>query len=180
MRAAADLFADEGIHAIGVTALVERADVAKAASYSTFKSKNDLADGCPERQDNVTSGRFQRIEGVTRPYRSRSGRFFDLLSSTAVNPPAGVWVRDGLDGNTQAGSTGEAMGAYPPAGRAVHDPTQARESRLCRRDRGLRPDRDNLRRRADHSSIQPGSDAIERERTMALSIIDANAPDDRP
>src|ERR1700741_2639347 len=51
LRAAADLFYKEGVRAVGVDAVVERAGVNKMSLYRQFSSKDDLVIAYLERQD---------------------------------------------------------------------------------------------------------------------------------
>ena len=42
LAAANELFYEEGVHAVGIERVIERAGVAKASLYSTFGSKEEL------------------------------------------------------------------------------------------------------------------------------------------
>src|ERR1700734_2540864 len=51
LQAAGELFYEEGVRAVGVDAIVERAGVNKMSLYRQFSSKDDLVLGYLERQD---------------------------------------------------------------------------------------------------------------------------------
>src|ERR1700756_5496711 len=60
LRAAADLFYREGVRAVGVDAVVERAGVNKMSLYRQFSSKDDLVVAYLEHSDREFFARFER------------------------------------------------------------------------------------------------------------------------
>ncbi|MFC0402243.1 TetR/AcrR family transcriptional regulator [Paraburkholderia rhizosphaerae] len=60
LRAAAELFYREGVRAVGVDAVVERAGVNKMSLYRQFSSKDDLVVAYLERADREFFVRFER------------------------------------------------------------------------------------------------------------------------
>ncbi|UZG60316.1 TetR/AcrR family transcriptional regulator [Rhodococcus opacus] len=112
LAVADELFFSEGIHNTGVNLLIERAEVAKASFYSTFKSKNDLVDAYLERQHSIIIERLERIARSDNSAEIKIVRVFDLLSTAAAqsayrgcpfvvaaieipqsDPPAKRWAR---------------------------------------------------------------------------------------
>jgi AcrR family transcriptional regulator len=79
LAAANELFYEEGIHAVGIERVLERAQVAKASLYSTFGSKDDLVRAYLEARD---EGRRKRINAALAKHsepRARILAVFDVL-----------------------------------------------------------------------------------------------------
>ncbi len=83
LAAANELFYEEGIHAVGIERVLERAQVAKASLYSTFGSKDDLV--CAYLQARFERRR-QRVNAAMAKQadpRARILAVFDVLGDTA-------------------------------------------------------------------------------------------------
>jgi AcrR family transcriptional regulator len=83
LAAANELFYEEGIHAVGIERVLERARVAKASLYSTFGSKDDLVSAYLEVRD---QRRRQRIGAALQKHsgaRARILAVYDLLGEAA-------------------------------------------------------------------------------------------------
>jgi len=77
--AANELFYAEGIHAVGIDRVLERAQVAKASLYSTFGSKEDLVRAYLEARD---ERRRKRIGAALEKHKSPRARIlavYDVL-----------------------------------------------------------------------------------------------------
>lgn len=81
---AAELFASQGIRAIGIDTILREAGVAKASLYSTYGSKDALVIAYLTDLDHADRNRWeQAVAGVHDPVR-RILSFFDLASRSAV------------------------------------------------------------------------------------------------
>jgi len=79
LTAANELFYEEGIHAVGIDRVLERAQVAKASLYSTFGSKEDLVRAYLEARDQRRRKRIgAALEKQTDP-RARILAVYDVL-----------------------------------------------------------------------------------------------------
>lgn len=79
LTAANELFYEEGIHAVGIDRVLERAQVAKASLYSTFGSKEDLVRAYLETRD---QRRRKRIGAALEKHSSPRARIlavYDVL-----------------------------------------------------------------------------------------------------
>lgn len=84
LRAAADLFYKEGVRAVGVDAVVERAGVNKMSLYRQFSSKDDLVVAYLEQSDENFFARFD--ESLARhpgEPRKQLVQYFDDLAGRA-------------------------------------------------------------------------------------------------
>ncbi|MDV6244890.1 TetR/AcrR family transcriptional regulator [Rhodococcus opacus] len=84
LAVADELFFADGIHNTGINLLIERAEVAKASFYSTFKSKNDLVDAYLQRQHSTIIERLERIPKSDNSLEVKIVQVFDLLSTAAA------------------------------------------------------------------------------------------------
>ena len=80
LRAAAELFYQEGIHTVGVDAVVERAGVNKMSLYRQFASKDDLVAAYLEQSNDRFFGYFDKSIGMHpgQPVRQIAQFFEDL------------------------------------------------------------------------------------------------------
>lgn len=86
LAAADELFYEEGLHAVGIDRVIERAGVAKATLYNTFGSKEELIKAYLEGRD---TQRRERITGKLSRYtepRQRLLGLFDVLGETIAMP----------------------------------------------------------------------------------------------
>ncbi|WP_133651112.1 TetR/AcrR family transcriptional regulator [Paraburkholderia flava] len=86
LDAAAELFYREGVRAVGVDAVVERAGVNKMSLYRQFSSKDDLVVAYLERSDEGFFRRFERsvAKHPGEPVKQIAQYFEDLLSRASV------------------------------------------------------------------------------------------------
>jgi AcrR family transcriptional regulator len=81
---AAELFADQGIRAVGIDQILREAGVAKASLYSTYGSKDALVIAYLADLDQADRNRWgQAVAAVDDPVR-RILTFFDLASGAAI------------------------------------------------------------------------------------------------
>lgn len=84
LRAAADLFYREGVRAVGVDAVVERAGVNKMSLYRQFSSKDDLIVAYLEQSDVQFFGRFdESIAKHPGEPKKQIAQYFEDLSARA-------------------------------------------------------------------------------------------------
>jgi len=86
LAAANELFYAEGIHTVGIDRVIERAGVAKASLYATFRSKEELVRAYLEGR---AEARRQRIEDrIAKHYQPRDKiiAIFELLADLAAQP----------------------------------------------------------------------------------------------
>ena len=72
LQAAGELFYEEGVRAVGVDAVVERAGVNKMSLYRQFSSKDDLVLAYLERQDTRSLPMSKRASPSIRASRPNS------------------------------------------------------------------------------------------------------------
>ena len=86
IRAAGELFYREGVRAVGVEAVVERAGVNKMSLYRQFSSKDDLVVAYLERANELFFANFDRSVGkhVGDPVRQIAQYFADLTLRASV------------------------------------------------------------------------------------------------
>src|SRR4051794_3107919 len=86
LAAANELFYQEGIHAVGIERVLERAGVAKASLYSTFGSKDELVRAYllarHQRRQARVNARIARHESP----RDKILAIFDLVAELAAEP----------------------------------------------------------------------------------------------
>ena len=86
LRAANELFYEEGVHSVGIDRVIERAGVAKASLYSTFGSKDELVRAYLEARATTRQERIvQRIARHHTP-RTKILAIFDLIGEIAAEP----------------------------------------------------------------------------------------------
>ena len=84
LRAAADLFYKEGVRAVGVDAVVERAGVNKMSLYRQFSSKDDLVVAYLEQSDEQFFRRFdESLAKHPGEPRKQIGQYFEDLAGRA-------------------------------------------------------------------------------------------------
>lgn len=79
LTAANELFYEEGIHAVGIDRVLERAQVAKASLYSTFGSKEDLVRAYLEARDQRRRKRIGAALEKQKSPRARILAVYDVL-----------------------------------------------------------------------------------------------------
>jgi AcrR family transcriptional regulator len=79
LAAANELFYEEGIHAVGIERVLERAQVAKASLYSTFGSKEDLVRAYLEARDQRRRKRIGAAIAKHSEPRARILAVYDVL-----------------------------------------------------------------------------------------------------
>src|SRR3979411_531239 len=77
LAAADELFYEEGVHVVGVDRIVERAGVAKASLYSTFRSKEELVRAYLERH---FDRRQKRIATILAAYNTPRERLLGVFA----------------------------------------------------------------------------------------------------
>jgi AcrR family transcriptional regulator len=80
LAAANELFYEEGIHAVGIERVLERAQVAKASLYSTFGSKEDLVRAYLEARDERRRKRIGAAIAKHADARARALAVYDVLA----------------------------------------------------------------------------------------------------
>jgi len=86
LTAANELFYDEGVRAVGIDRVIERAGVAKASLYSSFGSKEELIRGYLAARH---AARRARLEAKLATYPSAREKLlgvFDLLAELTADP----------------------------------------------------------------------------------------------
>jgi len=86
LSAANELFYDEGVRAVGIDRVIDRAGVAKASLYSTFGSKEELIRGYLGSRH---AARRTRLEAKLAAYptaREKLLGVFDLLAELTADP----------------------------------------------------------------------------------------------
>ncbi len=86
LLAANELFYEEGIHAVGIERVLERAQVAKASLYSTFGSKDDLVRAYLEARDERRRKRIGAALAKHSDPRARVLAVFDVLGEVVSEP----------------------------------------------------------------------------------------------
>jgi len=86
LAAAADLFYSEGVNAVGIDKIIERAGVAKASLYAHFKSKDDLVHAYLGQRQEVRKARIEaRLSTLVDP-REKLLAIFDVLGDVFAQP----------------------------------------------------------------------------------------------
>lgn len=170
--AADELFQSEGIHQTGIMSLIDRADVAKASFYASFKSKNDLIDAYLERQHDDIIGLLRAIADADDSLEDKISNIFDLIR--------GYWVQASYRGCLFVVAQVELPQSELPAKKwaCVHkldvlailgqilerfghpDPAEAAEQLSVILDGTLVA-----------AAIRPDCEAFERGRSMALAML---------
>ncbi len=83
LRAAADLFAAQGIRAVGIDQILREAGVAKASLYSSYGSKDALIVAYLEELDQRDRNRWNSAVATLRDPIGKVLTFFDLAATTA-------------------------------------------------------------------------------------------------
>jgi AcrR family transcriptional regulator len=86
LAAANELFYDEGVHAVGIDRVIERAGVAKASLYSTFGSKEELVVAYLERRAAARERRILERVRRQRDPRARIVSVFEILCELVQEP----------------------------------------------------------------------------------------------
>jgi AcrR family transcriptional regulator len=86
LSAANELFYDEGVRAVGIDRIIERAGVAKASLYSSFGSKEELVRSyLAVRHESRRVRLEKKLAGYATPREKLLG-VFDLLGDLAADP----------------------------------------------------------------------------------------------
>ena len=80
VAAADELFYSQGLHAVSVDAIAEKAGVTKKTFYYHFKSKDELIGCYLEARDRPTVDRFKEWAGSEGTVADRMARFFSKLA----------------------------------------------------------------------------------------------------
>ncbi|WP_063630055.1 TetR/AcrR family transcriptional regulator [Nocardia sp. BMG51109] len=83
LDAASDLFAREGIRAVGVDRILQQAKVARASLYQTYGSKDALIEAYLRRQDDHDRATYRRTAARTPDPAQRILLVFDLAAKAA-------------------------------------------------------------------------------------------------
>lgn len=83
LRTAADLFAKQGIRAVGIDQILSEAGVAKASLYSSYGSKNALIVAYLEELDQRDRNRWNAAVATHRDPITKLLTFFDLAAAGA-------------------------------------------------------------------------------------------------
>jgi|SRR5215468_5446997 len=86
VAAADELFYSQGLHAVSVDAIADKAGVTKKTFYNHFKSKDDLIGSYLEARDRPTIDRFKEWAGNEGSVADRMVRFFSKLASASQGP----------------------------------------------------------------------------------------------
>ena len=86
VAAADELFYSQGLHAVSVDAIAEKAGVTKKTFYYHFKSKDDLIGCYLDARDRPTVDRFKEWAGTEGTVADRMVRFFSKLASASQGP----------------------------------------------------------------------------------------------
>jgi len=107
LDAADELFYAEGVHAVGIDRVIERAGVAKASLYNTFGSKDALVgEYLGRRQDAVLARIESRVARGGTP-RERVLAVFDAQAETITRPGYRGCAFIAASAETEPGSTVE-------------------------------------------------------------------------
>jgi AcrR family transcriptional regulator len=86
LKAANELFYEEGVHTVGIDRVIEKAGVAKASLYSTFGSKDALVEAyLAGRHESRKARVMKKIAAATTP-RARLLAAFDALEERVSEP----------------------------------------------------------------------------------------------
>ncbi|AYM42221.1 TetR/AcrR family transcriptional regulator [Mycobacteroides chelonae] len=83
LRTAADLFATQGIRAVGIDQILREAGVAKASLYSSYGSKDALIVAYLEELDQRDRNRWNAAVAAQRNPKAKVLTFFDLATAAA-------------------------------------------------------------------------------------------------
>lgn len=86
LRAADQLFYEEGVHTVGIDRVIERAGVAKASLYNTFGSKDELIRAYLTARLEARKERVRRGLAVHDTARDRILGIFDTLGEIFADP----------------------------------------------------------------------------------------------
>ena len=86
VAAADELFYSQGLHAVSVDAIAEKAGVTKKTFYYHFKSKDDLIGCYLDARDRPTVDRFKEWAGSEGSVTDRMTRFFSKLGRSSQGP----------------------------------------------------------------------------------------------
>ena len=86
IAAADELFYSQGLRAVSVDAIAERAGVTKKTFYYHFKSKDDLIGCYLDARDRPTVDRFKGWAGSEGSVADRMTRFFSKLGKSSQGP----------------------------------------------------------------------------------------------
>jgi len=86
LSAANDLFYDEGVRAVGIDRVIERAGVAKASLYSSFGSKEELIRGYLGMRHEARRARLEAKLAGYPTAREKLLGVFDLLAELTADP----------------------------------------------------------------------------------------------
>src|SRR5262249_898492 len=86
VAAAEELFYSQGLHAVSVDAIAEKAGVTKKTFYYHFKSKDDLIGCYLDARDRPTVDRFKEWAGREGSVADRMTRFFSKLGKASQGP----------------------------------------------------------------------------------------------
>ena len=86
VAAADELFYSQGLHAVSVDAIAEKAGVTKKTFYYHFKSKDDLIVCYLEARDTPTLLRFKEWAGSEGSVADRMTRFFSKFARASQGP----------------------------------------------------------------------------------------------
>lgn len=103
LAAANELFYEEGVQAVGIERVLERAGVAKASLYSTFGSKDELVRAYLEARHERRRERITQAFARHHTPRARMLAIFDLLAESSAAP--------GFRGCAFINATAEALGS---------------------------------------------------------------------
>ncbi len=84
LAAASELFYDEGVHTVGIDRVIERAGVAKASLYATFRSKDELVRAYLEARADRRRARITAWIARHADPRAKILSLFDLLHELAT------------------------------------------------------------------------------------------------
>jgi AcrR family transcriptional regulator len=86
IAAADELFYSQGLHAVSVDAVAEKAGVTKKSFYYHFQSKDDLIGCYLDARDRPTVDRFKEWAGSEGSVADRMARFFSKLAKASQRP----------------------------------------------------------------------------------------------
>lgn len=184
LAAANELFYQEGIHAVGIERVLERAGVAKASLYSTFGSKDELVRAYLQARHERRQARINaRIASYDSP-REKILAIFDLVAELAAEPNfrGCAFVRASSEGSAAeskvtrvcADTRAWARGLYTDLARqaGVSDPGEVGRRLMLLYDGAM-----------VGAAMEGGADAARIARAMAEELLDAYgapAPAKRP
>lgn len=173
LEVASDLFYERGIQAVGVDAIIERADVARMSFYRHFRSKEGLALAFLERRDELFRAWLEKeVDRLAPDARNRPLAVFDALARR--------FARDGYRGCAFLNTMAETADRNDPVHRAAARHKAKIQDYLARLllDAGLPPEHaPDLLLLVDGavvSAVREGSpDPARRARRMAALLLGA-------